>query len=152
MRVVDVIQPPFEAGDHVTLDETDRHRRRIQLTSNKGHSFLVDFPEARLLKHGEGLQLEDGTIIEVRAEAEALYKLTAHNGRALTTLAWQLGNRHLPAEIHPEHIIIRQDHVIKEMVIGLGAHVEEFCGPFNPEMGAYAGHNHHHGDNDGHAH
>ena len=68
----------------------------------------------------------------------------------LVQLAWQLGNRHLPTQILDDHLRIRQDHVIKDMLIGLGAEVKEITAPFNPESGAYSGHSHSHSH--GHSH
>ena len=131
--------------DTITLDETDRHRRRIKLTSDGGIEFLLDLPEARLLRHGEGIKLEDGRVIEVLARPEDLYKVRGKDIHHLLALSWQLGNRHLPAQIFKDHILIRQDHVIKDMLEGLGAQVEEISAPFNPEGGAYSGdHSHHH--------
>lgn len=120
------------------------------MVSDGGVEFLLDLPEARLLKHGEGLRLSDGRVIEVRAVPEALYEVTGRNTRHLLTLAWQIGNRHLAADVTDSRIRIRADHVIKEMLEGLGATVTEIEAPFDPEGGAYGGahqgHHHHHED------
>lgn len=134
-----------DPADSITLDEAARHRRRIKLTSDNGISFLLDLPEARLLRHGDGIELEDGRIIEVLAKPEALYEVRGKDEHHLLVLSWQLGNRHLPAQIFKDYILIRQDHVIKEMLEGLGAKVTEKSAPFDPEGGAYSsGHTHHH--------
>ena len=132
--------------DTITLDETARHRRRTKLTSDNGIAFLLDLSEARLLRHGEGLVLSDGRMIEVRAEPEALMEVRGRDERHLLALAWQIGNRHLAAQIEPDRILIRRDHVIKDMLVGLGAIVIDIQAPFDPEGGAYgdAHHNHHH--------
>lgn len=139
--------------DTITLDETDRHRRRMKMTSDGGINFLLDLPQARLLKHGEGLKLSDGQVIEVRATPEALYEITGKDARHMLALAWQIGNRHLAADITETRIRIRADHVIKDMLEGLGATVREIEASFDPEGGAYgdrhANHHHHsHGDHD----
>lgn len=132
--------------DTITLDETARHRRRFKLTSDNGIDFLLDLPEARLLRHGEGLVLSDGRVIEVRAKPEALMEVRGRDERHLLTLSWQIGNRHLAAQIDTDCILIRKDHVIKEMLVGLGATVVDMQAPFDPEGGAYGDmhHNHHH--------
>lgn len=133
----------FDAAvDTITLDETARHRRRMAMRSDSGIEFLLDLPEARLLGHGEGLVLDDGRIIEVRAAPEPLYEVRGRDARHLVALAWQLGNRHLPAEISRERLLIRRDHVIRDMLVGLGATVREVMAPFTPEGGAYHGHDH----------
>ena len=143
------VQPRSEfagqANDTITLDETDRHRRRMVMTSDAGTTFLLDLPEAQLLVDGDVLQLSDGTHVEVKAKAEPLLKIKANNHQHLVKLAWQIGNRHLPAQIVEDHILIRRDHVIADMLTGLGAKVEEVIAPFNPEGGAYHAHSHHHG-------
>ncbi|MBC7281116.1 urease accessory protein UreE [Hoeflea sp.] len=145
----------------ITLDETARHRRRMMMTSDRLPNgativFLLDLPQARLLRHGDGLVLDDGRIIEVRARPEALMEVRGRDAAHLLALAWQIGNRHLAAEIAPDSIRIRRDHVIRAMLAGLGATVTDIEAPFDPEGGAYGGahaahHEHGHGDH-GHSH
>lgn len=136
-------------ADTITLDETARHRRRGKLTSDGGIEFMLDLPQARLLRHGEGLVLDDGRVIEVRAAPESLLEICGKDARHLLALAWQIGNRHLPAQIETDRILIRDDHVIRQMLEGLGASVASIEAPFDPEGGAYgdshAGHHHHDG-------
>jgi len=142
------------ADDTITLDETDRHRRRMKMTSDGGIEFLLELEQARLLLSGEGILLNDGRIIGIVAAPEALYRVHGRSAKHLLQLAWQIGNRHLPAEISKEHILIRRDHVIRDMLEGLGAQVEEINASFNPEGGAYGdkrGHHHHH-ETKGHSH
>jgi urease accessory protein len=140
----------------ITLDETARHRRRMKLVSDRLEtgatiSFLLDLPEARLFRHGDGLLLDDGRVIEVRAMPEALMEVRGRDAQHLVALAWQIGNRHLAAEITSQTIRIRRDHVIRDMLIGLGAKVDEIEAPFDPEGGAYGGahHAHEHGHDHG---
>lgn len=152
MRATTITRDFSEPVDTITLDETGRHRRRIALRSDGGIEFLLDLPEARLLAHGDGIVLEDGRVIEVRAAPEALYEVRARDARHLVRLAWQLGNRHLPAEIRADAIRIRRDHVIRDMLLGLGAEVVEISAPFSPEGGAYHGHGHDHGKDHSHDH
>ena len=133
--------------DTITLDETARHRRRFKMVSDGGIEFLLDLPEARLLRHGEGIELSDGRMIEVVAKPEPLYAVYGRDPHHLLRLCWQLGNRHLQTQIMKDHVRIRQDHVIKDMLHGLGARVEDVDASFNPEGGAYAGqggHSHSH--------
>lgn len=136
-------------SDTITLDETGRHRRRMKMISDNGIAFLLDLQHARLLRQGDGLLLEDGRVIEVRVAPEDLYEVTAEDGRHLLALAYQIGNRHLPCQISSNGLLIRRDHVIREMLEGLGARVNEISAPFNPEGGAYehshrASHHHTH--------
>jgi urease accessory protein len=123
----------------------------------RGLTFLLDLPEAAVLNHGDGLVLEDGRMVEVRAKPEPLLVVTARDMHHLARLAWHLGNRHVPAAIEPDRILIRPDHVIAEMLAGLGAEVSAVEAPFDPEGGAYAGHagsdegGHWHGSAEGHS-
>ena len=123
IRATSVTRHFHDPAGAITLDETARHRRRVAMTSDNGIQFLLDLPEARLLRHGDGLVLDDGRVVEVKAEPEALYEVRARDARHLLALAWQIGNRHLAAQIGTDRIFIRRDHVIREMLEGLGARV-----------------------------
>lgn len=130
--------------DEVVLDFDQRHRRRMTMTGVRGLEFLLDLPKAQRLRHGDALLLEDGRRVRIKAAPEQLAKITMPAAGSLVRVAWHLGNRHLPVMLAGDHILIRRDHVIEDMVRGLGATVEHVEGPFDPEAGAYAGHGHHH--------
>ena len=153
-EVVPAGQWPGPPADVVRLDFDRRTRRRIALTGNAGLAFLLDLAKAPVLAAGDGLKLEDGRIIGVEAVAERLMEIVCGDARALARIGWHLGNRHLPCEIGEGSLLIRADHVIADMVRGLGASVREREGPFNPEGGAYATASHasHHGQGHGHGH
>ena len=110
-------------ADVVRLDYDRRTRRRIALTGAGGLAFLLDLPEAPLLRAGDGIRLEDGRIVAVEAAPERLLEIACRDERALARIAWHLGNRHLAAEIGERVIHIRDDHVIADMARGLGAEV-----------------------------
>ena len=130
--------------DTVLVDFDRRHRRRILLPTVSGAEVLLDLPQAVRLRHGDGLQTEAGIVL-VEARPEPLLDIHAHDAAGLVRIAWHLGNRHLPVQMLGAHIRIRADHVIAEMVRGLGGHVREVDAPFDPEAGAYAGgHSHSH--------
>ena len=131
-------------ADTVVLDYHQRHRRRMAMTGSGGVAFLLDLAEAVPLRDGDGLELEDGRIVAVRAAPEPLAEIRAANAAELLRVAWHLGNRHLPAELRADLIRIRRDHGIEHMVEGLGAAVTHIDAPFDPEGGAYAGDGHHH--------
>ena len=138
--------------DTVRLDYDKRTRRRIALTTKGGLAFLLDLDKAQVLRHGDGLRLEDGRIVAVEAAAEQLMEITCADERALARVAWHLGNRHLAAEICERTIHIRADHVIADMVRGLGAEVRTVERPFNPEGGAYGHGAVHSRSSHGHSH
>lgn len=125
--------------DCVVIDFDNRHRRRILLATESGGEVLLDLPQATRLRDGDGLKIEQGRIVRVVAQVEALLELRAHSTVELMQIAWHLGNRHLPVQILGNRMRIRADHVIGEMVSLLGGHVEAIDAPFDPEAGAYSG-------------
>jgi urease accessory protein len=143
---------PDREVDRVLIDFDRRHRRRILLATEAGQEVLLDLPQAMRLRHGDGLALDDGGVVRVCARPEPLLEIHAHDADALVRIAWHLGNRHLPVQLLGDCIRIRTDHVIEEMVEGLGGHVDAIEAPFDPEPGAYAGGHQHHHDDDEHHH
>src|SRR4051794_17245229 len=99
IRAAKVVQAGLWSGgaaDVVVLGFDDRHRRRLAMKGVRGVEFLLDLPEATALRHGDGLVLEDGRVVEVRAKPEPLLVITAMDSHHLARLAWHLGNRHVP--------------------------------------------------------
>ena len=168
MRKVTAIRPGSELSRDESMTVTGRlllahdgrHLRRKAVELTDGSRIFLDLPQAVVLRSGDALVLEDGALVLVEAANEALYEITASSPKALSELAWHIGNRHLPAEIALKRILILRDHVIKTMLEGLGAQVTEILAPFNPLRGAYSGqvgdHGHHpvhdHSDSHGHSH
>ena len=132
--------PTAKAVGTVTLAFDDRHRRRLRLKSDAGADFILDLPQAAVLEEGDGLALDGGGWLAVRAAPEPLMEVLAQGPEQLARLAWHIGNRHLQAQIEPHRILIREDAVIAGMLEGLGAHVRRVMAPFSPEGGAYDGH------------
>ncbi|MEZ4278969.1 MAG: urease accessory protein UreE [Myxococcota bacterium] len=131
--------PTGEAIATVTLDYDARHRRRIRLAFDGGGEALLDLDRAVALAGGDGLQLETGEWIAVIAAPEPILEITAPDPLLRMRLAWHLGNRHVPAELGTDRIRIRPDHVLRDMLVGLGAVVTERIAAFQPERGAYDG-------------
>jgi urease accessory protein len=139
--------PEETAADTVTLAYLDRHRRRIRLVADSGEAFLLDLPRAYHLAAGDGLELENGDFLRVRSAPESVLEIEAADRATLLQIAWHLGNRHLPLQVADERLRIRADHVIADMVTGLGGRITPREAPFDPEIGAYAGVPHQHADN-----
>jgi len=139
----------------VTLDFDSRRRRRLRLTSDQGVDFLLNLAEVTTLRDGGILLLDNGEGIAVQAAAEPVVDVVCDNTAELVRVAWHLGNRHLPTQLLEDRLRIRQDHVIEEMLVILGATPTRVDAPFDPEGGAY-GHGetsgHEHSDSAGHAH
>lgn len=136
--------PDDAALDSVTLPFLDRHRRRIRLVADSGTPFLLDLARAQHLTEGDGLELDNGGYIRVRAAAEPVIEIAADGPAELLRIAWHIGNRHLPLQALEGRLRIRADHVIAAMVEGLGGRITRTDAPFDPEIGAYAGDAHGH--------
>ena len=132
------------AMDHVALSYDERFLRRKVLTTAEGRAVLVDLSKTTSLDHGDALELEDGSLVEVRAAQEELLEI---RGGDLTRLAWHIGNRHTPCQIEGSKLVIQRNHVMQDMLHKLGANVTEIAAPFTPEGGAYG-----HGRTLGHSH
>ncbi len=145
-----IIDPGEFTGDvigTVTLDFDSRRRRRIRLTTDQGEDFLLNLAEVATLRDGDFLELDNGDGIKVQAANEAVVDVLCADTAALVRIAWHLGNRHLPTQLMGNKLRIRQDHVIEEMLVILGADPVRLNAPFNPEGGAYG-----HGETEGHSH
>lgn len=144
-----------EPADTLILERDDRHRRRLVMRCVGKTAFLLNLSEAQVMKDGDALELEDGRLILVRAKAERLLDVTARDPAHLVRIAWHLGNRHLPTQLLGDRLRIREDHVIEDMLVKLGATVVPVVDAFDPEGGAYglgAVHGHDHDHQQGHDH
>jgi urease accessory protein len=142
MRRACAVRPAGEwnvasAVDSIALDSYERHRRRIVMTAERGTRFLLDLPRATALRHGDGLLLDDGAIVRVAGRPEPLIEITAASTQELARLAWHIGNRHVDLQIVGGALRIRRDHVIEDMLRGLGARLTPVEAAFEPEPGAY---------------
>lgn len=130
------------ASGQVVLDAEARHLRRKLLTLASGEEVLADFEKPVKLEDGDLLVLDDGRLVAVSAPDEALMEVKGRNAAHLTRIAWHIGNRHLPAQIEVDRILIRRDRVIAVMLQSLGAALRDVEERFTPEHGAYHLHDH----------
>ena len=143
----------------VELDWDVRQKSRWGATDSQGRAIGVFLPRGTLLRGGDVLVAEDGSLIRVIAAPQTVLRITpcAVHGSPfdLTRAAYHLGNRHVPIELTPEHLQIEPDHVLADMLRAMHLTVVELQAPFEPEGGAYAphGHGHHQAHHDhGHGH
>lgn len=144
MRRATAILPAGSFGEPVgtvTLAAHDRHRRRIRLTDDGGEDFLLDLPNAILMKDGEGLALDCGGVIVVRAAEEDVLDLLCADAGQLARLAWHLGNRHVPLQFLDVNAIrVPADHTLPAVARRLGVTALHRRAPFQPEPGAFDPH------------
>jgi urease accessory protein len=144
----------------VELDWDIRQKSRFEATDSLGRQLGIFLPRGTLVRGGDVLVAEDGSLVKVVAAPQTVLRITAcpSNGSPfdLTRAAYHLGNRHVPIELKPDHLKIEPDHVLAEMLRAMHLIVNEANEAFEPEGGAYSagGHGHAHGHADGadHAH
>ncbi len=114
-----------------------RSRLRTRLVS--GEEVVLKTERGAVLRGGDCLMSEDGRVVRVAAAPENVMHIVCADQFELTRAAYHLGNRHVPVEIGDGYLRIAADHVLLDMLLGLGAKVEEMLAPFEPESGAYGG-------------
>jgi urease accessory protein len=156
----------------IELDWDVRQKSRFAATDSQGRELGVFLPRGTVVRGGDVLVAEDGTLVRVIAAPQPVLRITAcpEHGSPfdLTRAAYHLGNRHVPIELRPDHLKIEPDHVLADMLRAMHLIVTEQHDAFEPEGGAYAqghgghghahahrahGHSHDHGDDEhGHSH
>jgi urease accessory protein len=121
-----------------------RCKSRLLLTLDNGEKAALIVERGRLLRHGEHVRLEDGREIEIIAAEESLLEANSCDPLLIAKAAYHLGNRHVAVQLMPGRLRFLADHVLSDMVKGLGLEVQAVTAPFDPEGGAY-GHHHAHG-------
>jgi len=122
----------------VTLDYDSRYRRRLRLTDDDGHPFLLNLARPVRMAPGDGLALDGSSgVIAVAAASEPVLEVGTGDPAQLARFAWHLGNRHLPVQVlNDGRLRIRFDHVIRDMLTELGGTPVATDEPFAPEAGA----------------
>jgi urease accessory protein len=146
----------------VALDWDVRQKSRFDATDSTGRAIGVFLPRGTLVRGGDVLVLEDGSLVRVQAAPQEVLRITAcaQHGSAfdLTRAAYHLGNRHVPIELKPDHLKIEPDHVLADMLRAMHMTVVTVLEAFEPEGGAYSsqghtqGHGHSHDHDHGHSH
>ncbi len=132
----------------LSLPIDSRIKSRLRVSLDDGRDAGLFLPRGHILRGGEKLKSQCGVIVEVKAAAEKVSSVYCNDPHLLTLVAYHLGNRHVPLQVEPGWVRYQHDHVLDEMVKGLGAEVTVEQASFEPEGGAYGGksggHHHHH--------
>lgn len=144
------------ATDSVALVYDERKRSRLKVILASGTEGGIFLARGDHLHHGDKLAAENGSaVVEILAAPEKLIEAVADSPLLFARAAYHLGNRHVPVQIVPTEgggkLRFQTDHVLADMVRGLGCVVSETEAPFEPESGAYGGGHQHHNDDEAHA-
>jgi urease accessory protein len=133
----------------ITLDWDVRQKSRFDTSDSAGRALGIFLPRGTVVRGGDVLVAEDGSLVRVEAAPQDVLRITACTEHGspfdLTRAAYHLGNRHVPIELQPDHLKIEPDHVLADMLRAMHMTVVAVSEPFEPESGAY-------GDHGGHAH
>jgi len=128
----------------VELDWDVRQKSRFDATDSQGRHLGVFLPRGTVVRGGDVLVAEDGSLIQVLAAPQPVLVIThcSEHGTPfdLTRAAYHLGNRHVPIELKPDHLKIEPDHVLADMLRAMHLIVREGAEAFEPEGGAYGSH------------
>jgi urease accessory protein len=141
--------------DSIIVSGDQRRLQTAHLTGVNGTVIGVMLPEPVLLRMGDALELDDGSLVDVVVEPEALIEVRGNDLTHLARLAWHLGDRHVPVQVLSNRLRMRRDAALEAMLGQLGARLTAIDAPFDPEGGAYAAqaaHAHHGHDHHGHDH
>ena len=140
----------------VELDWDVRQKSRFDATDSQGRTLGVFLPRGTVVRGGDVLVAEDGSMVRVQAAPQPVLVITpcAEHGSPfdLVRAAYHLGNRHVQIELQPDHLKIEPDHVLADMLRAMHLTVREATEGFEPEGGAYASGGHGHGHAHGHDH
>ncbi len=140
----------------VELDWDIRQKSRFEATDSLGRQLGIFLPRGTLVRGGDVLIAEDGSMVKVISAPQTVLRITAcatHGSPFdLTRAAYHLGNRHVPIELKPDHLKIEPDHVLADMLRSMHLIVNEVSESFEPEGGAYSAGGHGHAHEGGHSH
>ena len=138
-------QPRADVELELPFEERRKVRQRMRLANGEEIALFLD--RGSVLRGGDFLQSEDGRVVLVVAASEPLMEVKTQDASLLARAAYHLGNRHCPVQLLERALRFPADHVLAEMLHGLGLPVAAVSAPFEPEAGAYAaGHHHHSGE------
>jgi len=140
----------------LSLDWDQRQKSRLDASDSQGRALGIFLPRGTVMRGGDVLVAEDGSLIQVLAAPQALLRVSscAEHGSPFDLLraAYHLGNRHVQLELTPEHLQLEPDHVLAQLLRQMHLIVTEVQAAFEPEAGAYAESHAGHGHDHGHAH
>jgi urease accessory protein len=138
---------------NVELDWDTRQKSRFEAVDSQGRHVGVFLPRGSIVRGGDVLVGEDGSLIAVKALPQPVLVVTAEGSLlGLLRAAYHLGNRHVPLEVKADRLQLEPDHVLADMLRRMGLRIDEAHAAFEPEAGAYDASSMAHGPGHDHAH
>jgi urease accessory protein len=150
-RINEVTEEEKKNSSVLTLPFELRKKSRLKAVLDDGTEVGLILSRGELLRGGDYLRAENNLIIRIVAANESVSTVRHDDALMLARASYHLGNRHVPLQINKDWLRYEHDHVLDEMVMGLGLNVEVETAPFEPEAGAYGG-GYKHGDEEEHVH
>ncbi|MBT8433378.1 MAG: urease accessory protein UreE [Gammaproteobacteria bacterium] len=150
LNFVQIVDGEKEAMGSVTLSFDQRVKSRLKVELDNGQAAGLFLPRGSILKQGDRIVAESGEVVAVRAADETVSTVYVTDPVLMARACYHLGNRHVALQIDAGFVRYQHDHVLDEMVAGLGLAVICEQAPFEPEAGAYdgGGHSHSHHESD----
>jgi urease accessory protein len=147
IRITEILESKAPPSATLSLPINSRVKSRIKVTLDDGREAGLFLPRGKILRNGDLVVSEEGLVVEIKAAPELVSTVSSDNSHALAVASYHLGNRHVPLQVEPTWLRYLHDHVLDDMVKGLGLSVKTETAPFEPEAGAYQssanGHHHH---------
>jgi urease accessory protein len=147
IRITEILESKASPAATLSLPINSRVKSRIKVTLDDGREAGLFLPRGRILRNGDLVVSEEGLVVEIKAAPELVSTVSSDNPHALAVASYHLGNRHVPLQVESTWLRYLHDHVLDDMVKGLGLSVKTETAPFEPEAGAYQssanGHHHH---------
>jgi urease accessory protein len=147
IRITEILESKASPSATLSLPINSRVKSRIKVTLDDGREAGLFLPRGKILRNGDLVVSEEGLVVEIKAAPELVSTVSSDNSHALAVASYHLGNRHVPLQVEATWLRYLHDHVLDDMVKGLGLSVKTETAPFEPEAGAYQssanGHHHH---------
>lgn len=147
IKITKIIDHPATPTVTLSLPINSRIKSRIKVTLDDGRDAGLFLPRGKILRDGDLVASEDGLVVQIKAAPELVSTVSSDDSHALAKASYHLGNRHVPLQVERQWLRYLHDHVLDDMVKGLGLEVKTETAAFEPEAGAYQsssdGHHHH---------
>lgn len=146
IRITEILESKASPSATLSLPINSRVKSRIKVTLDDGREAGLFLPRGKILRNGDLVVSEEGLVVEIKAAPELVSTVSSDNPHVLAVASYHLGNRHVPLQVESTWLRYLHDHVLDDMVKGLGLSVKTETAPFEPEAGAYqsSANDHHH--------